>query len=70
MPDDEENFVNRDSHGTFTAYVPPGSVALGERIANEGLGARIPACVACHGEGLKGIGDIPPLAILSRAPAL
>lgn len=67
MPDDEENFVNRDYHVTFTAYVPRGSVALGERIANEGRGARIPACVACHGEGLKGIGDIPPLA--GRSPS-
>ncbi len=67
MPDDEENFVNRDFHVTFTAYVPRGSVALGESIANEGLGTRIPACVACHGEGLKGIGDIPPLA--GRSPS-
>ena len=25
LPDDEENYVNRDARVTFTAYVPPGS---------------------------------------------
>lgn len=68
MPDDEENFVNRDSRVTFTAWVPPGSVALGRRIASGDFADRIPACVACHGEGLKGVADIPPLA--GRSPSM
>ncbi|TBW39468.1 cytochrome C [Siculibacillus lacustris] len=67
MPDDEENFVNRDSRVTFTAHVPPGSLALGEAIAKRGASDRIPACVACHGDALEGVADIPPLA--GRSPS-
>lgn len=67
MPDDEEAFVNRDYRVTFTAYVPPGSVAQGKALATEGIADRIVACVACHGERLEGVGDIPPLA--GRSPS-
>lgn len=68
VPDDEENFVNRDARVTFTAYVPPGSLAAGEHIAREGLGDRVPACTACHGARLEGVADIPPLA--GRSPSM
>lgn len=67
MPNDEEGFINRDSRVTFTAYVPPGSIALGGTIVREGVADRIPACVACHGEHLEGVADIPPLA--GRSPS-
>ncbi|PWC83093.1 cytochrome C [Azospirillum sp. TSH100] len=67
MPDDEENFINRDSRVTFTAYVPVGSLALGGTIAREGSPDRIVACIACHGERLEGVADIPPLA--GRSPS-
>jgi cytochrome c553 len=49
----------------FIAYVPPGSIALGEGLAHQG-GERSPPCTACHGEDLKGAGDIPGLA--GRSP--
>ncbi len=68
MPNDEEGFVNRDSRVTFTAYVPPGSVARGEKLVRGDEAERIPACGACHGETLKGMGDIPPLA--GRSPSM
>lgn len=67
MPDDEENFVNRDSRVTFTAYVPIGSLSLGATIARAGIADRIAACTGCHGERLEGIADIPPLA--GRSPS-
>jgi cytochrome c553 len=68
MPDDEENFVNRDARVTFTAYVPPGSIARGAALVSGAQADRIPACAACHGEGLKGNADIPPL--VGRSPSL
>ena len=62
VPADIERFVNRDSRVEFIAYVPVGSIEKGERVAASG----IPTCASCHGEGLKGMGDIPRLA--GRSP--
>ncbi|MBS0418691.1 MAG: hypothetical protein JSR66_13340 [Proteobacteria bacterium] len=46
----------------YIAYVPKGSIARGKTLAHApGTG-----CVACHGEGLRGVGLIPPLA--GRSP--
>jgi cytochrome c553 len=55
----------RDAAETFIAYVPPGSVARGRRIATS---TTTPAtsCVACHGPSLRGVGAVPPLA--GRSP--
>jgi cytochrome c553 len=68
MPDDEDTFVDRDSRVTFTAYVPHGSLARGAALVAGKDGDRIPACAACHGEALRGMGDIPPLA--GRSPTM
>jgi len=66
MPDDVEQFELRDSHATFTAYVPVGSVAKGEALARTGGRGITVACNSCHGPELKGIGPIPPIA--GRSP--
>jgi len=68
MPDDEAAFVDRDSRVTFTAYVPPGSLARGAALVTGAANERIPACATCHGEGLRGVGTIPPLA--GRSPTM
>jgi cytochrome c553 len=69
IPRDEENFINRDSRVTFTAYVPPGSIARGERLVAGKETDGVPACAACHGEGLKmGLDGIPPIA--GRSPSM
>lgn len=68
MPDDEENFVNRDSRVTFSAYVPKGSIERGKALVNGADQDRIPACTACHGASLEGIESIPPLA--GRSPSM
>jgi cytochrome c553 len=52
----------RDPHASFIAYVPPGAVAKGRRLA-AALG-----CAACHGEGLHGAGRIAP-ALAGRSPS-
>jgi cytochrome c553 len=46
----------RDPHSGFIAYVPPGSIAKGEAIVKSG------ACGLCHGDTLKGLGEVPRLA--------
>ena len=54
LPEDETLARLRDPRSGFVAYVPPGSIARGN--------AKAAACAACHGEGLKGNGNIPRLA--------
>jgi cytochrome c553 len=56
IPEDPLGTEIRDPHAGFIAYVPPGSVAKGEALVKDG------ACATCHGEGLKGKGEVPRLA--------
>jgi cytochrome c553 len=56
----------RDSVSGYRAYVPRGSIARGSTIARRGQNETALACVVCHGEDLRGVGDIPPLA--GRSP--
>lgn len=56
IPEDPFGTEIRDPHAGFIAYVPPGSIAKGEALVKDG------ACATCHGEGLKGKGDVPRLA--------
>jgi len=64
MPEDLTAFERRDTHVQFIAYVPPGSLARGAAIV---AGAKTPACATCHGEGLRGKGNVPGLA--GRSPS-
>ncbi len=49
----------------FVAFVPPGSIEKG-RVVALGSHGRMRTCASCHGEGLKGHEDVPPLA--GRSP--
>jgi cytochrome c553 len=60
-PDDFVRFEMRDPRMTFTAYVPPGSIARGATLA-KGDGAARLSCESCHGPGLKGGPLGPPIA--------
>jgi cytochrome c553 len=66
VPQDEEGAKSRNPHSGFLAYVPPGSIAKGEALATTGGGGKTVPCAICHGEGLKGLGEVPSLA--SRDP--
>jgi len=66
LPDVPQDFESRDSRATFTAYVPPGSLARGQLLVNSGTGVAAVPCMICHGAGLKGLGVAPPLA--GRSP--
>ena len=60
----------RNSRSGFIAYVPPGSLAKGEALVMTGQtssGAKVTACIACHGGDLRELGPVPPLA--GRSPS-
>lgn len=61
VPQDPALATARDPKSGFLAYVPPGSVAKGEMLVSTGGGKTI-SCTVCHGDGLKGFGNIPSLA--------
>ena len=56
----------RNPHSGFTAYVPKGSLKKGEDIVRTGAG-KVTACVVCHGQDLRGLGPVPPIA--GRSPS-
>jgi cytochrome c553 len=62
VPQDEALARARNPRSGFVAYVPPGSVAKGEALATSGGGGKTVACAICHGEGLKGLNEVPSIA--------
>jgi cytochrome c553 len=62
VPQDEPSARARNPRTGFVAYVPPGSLSKGEALATTGGGGKTVACAICHGEGLKGLGEVPSLA--------
>jgi cytochrome c553 len=60
IPADPFRTEIRDPHSGFIAYVPPGSIAAGEALVKGGGSGT--ACAQCHGEALKGMGEVPRLA--------
>jgi cytochrome c553 len=61
-PVDVDREQLRDPHAGFIAYVPPGAVAKGRRLA-----ARL-NCAGCHGDRLTGSGGTAP-GIAGRSPS-
>jgi len=66
LPADQSRVTNRDPHSGFIAYVPVGSIKKGETLVKTGGGKSV-ACGICHGETLRGLGNVPRLA--GRHPA-
>jgi cytochrome c553 len=62
MPQDPEKVELRDPRSGFIAYVPKGSLKKGEELVTKGGDGKTVACATCHGEGLKGLGDVPRIA--------
>jgi cytochrome c553 len=67
IPEELERFEHRDPKVPFTAYVPVGSIAKGEALVTNGAAGKTIQCGVCHGEGLHGLGNVPPLA--GRSPS-
>ncbi len=64
FPADPVRVLDRDPNSGFIAYVPKGSLALGEKLVRNGEGKTV-ACAVCHGEKLQGTGEIPRIAGIS-----
>jgi cytochrome c553 len=56
-----ERARRRDPKSGFVSYVPPGTLAKGKELVENGGGKTI-GCEACHGQGQKGNDNIPRLA--------
>lgn len=67
VPEVLEQFVSRDTHAMFIAYVPTGSIEKGKALATTGGAGRTVQCAVCHGPDLKGLGPIPGIA--GRTPS-
>lgn len=65
-PEDFEQFELRDPATPYIAYVPPGSIALGKRLAETWGSDKTLECSSCHGPGYRGKDNVPNLA--GRSP--
>jgi cytochrome c553 len=61
-PEDPVRTNYRDPHSGFVAYVPPGSIAKGEALVKTGASGKTIQCAICHGDDLKGLGEVPRIA--------
>jgi cytochrome c553 len=61
-PVDPQRTNDRDPHSAFVAYVPSGSIARGEALVKTGGNGKTIACAICHGDSLKGLGEVPRIA--------
>jgi len=59
IPEDPVRTNNRDPHSGFLAYVPPGSISRGEALVRNGGAGKTVQCAICHGDELKGLGEVP-----------
>jgi cytochrome c553 len=67
LPQEATRATSRDPHSGFVAYVPAGSIAKGQKLAATGGNGKTISCNICHGDGLKGLGDVPRIAGLHPA---
>lgn len=65
IPANFDDYSRSDGRVGYIAWVPPGSIAAGAKIASRGTGAA-QACESCHGAQLQGVGGVPYLA--GRSP--
>ena len=66
-PENVERTELRDDASGFIAYVPSGSIQKGKMLAITGGGGKTVPCAKCHGPGLRGSADGPPIA--GRSPS-
>jgi cytochrome c553 len=67
LPQDPQRAESRDPHSGFVAYVPMGSIEKGKRLVATGGSGTTIQCAICHGDDLKGLGDVPRIAGLHPA---
>ena len=62
VPEDQDKARMRDPRSGFVSYVPPGSLNKGKALVETGSGGKTIACNICHGDGLKGLANVPRIA--------
>jgi cytochrome c553 len=62
LPQDAGRAESRDPHSGFVAYVPMGSIEKGKRLVASGGSGKTIQCAICHGDDLRGLGDVPRIA--------
>ena len=62
LPQDAVRAEARDTHSGFVANVPKGSIARGEALVKTGGNGKTIPCAICHGQDLRGIGEVPRIA--------
>jgi cytochrome c553 len=67
IPEDLERTELRDFRSGFIAYAPTGSVDKGKELVRSGGNGKTQPCGVCHGDDLRGLGPVPPLA--GRSPS-
>jgi cytochrome c553 len=67
VPENLEQTELRNSRSGFVAYVPVGSLKEGEALVRTGGNGKTMACTMCHGQDLRGVGDVPSIA--GRSPS-
>ncbi|HVA95051.1 MAG TPA: c-type cytochrome [Candidatus Dormibacteraeota bacterium] len=67
MPVSAEQTELHSPKASWIVYVPVGTLKKGEDLVVRGGNGKTVACAACHGEGLKGNENFPPLA--GRSPS-
>jgi cytochrome c553 len=67
MPEDLERTELRDDTSGFVAYVPEGSLKKGKLLVTAASDGKTVPCAKCHGPGLRGSGNAPPIA--GRSPS-
>lgn len=62
FPQDRDLVTARHPYTGFVAYAPIGSVARGEMLATTGGNGTTIPCTICHGQDLRGLGEVPAIA--------
>jgi cytochrome c553 len=62
VPENQPRARLRDPHSGFIAYAPAGSIAKGKALVETGGSGKTIACSICHGDSMKGLGNVPRLA--------
>jgi cytochrome c553 len=62
LPENQELARLRDPRSGFVSYVPPGSLSKGKSLVEGGAKSKTIACDICHGDGLKGLANVPRIA--------
>src|SRR6186997_3708573 len=62
VPENQDKARMRDPQSGFVSYVPPGSLNKGKALVETGGRNKTIACTICHGDGMKGLANVPRIA--------